>query len=91
MTKTLHIDEQILREAKRALHEKTDTEAVTLGLDSLGQARRISEVVEAPRSEPTAADVPRGREGRAMVLVDKRVWIQFLNDRMFESSRLSDL
>jgi hypothetical protein len=35
MKKTLHIDEQLLREAKSAAGAKTDTDTVRLGLEAL--------------------------------------------------------
>jgi Arc/MetJ family transcription regulator len=62
MKKTLHIDEQLLREAKSAAGAKTDTDTVRLGLEAL-ISRAAYERLRALRgSEPRARDVRRRRE-----------------------------
>jgi len=61
MKKTLHIDEQLLNEAKSASGAKTDTEAVRLGLEALIRRRAYERLRALRGSEPGARDVPRRR------------------------------
>ncbi len=62
MKKTLHIDRQLLREARSAAGTKTDTETVRLGLEALVR-RGVYERLRALRgSEPNAQGTPRRRE-----------------------------
>lgn len=62
MKKTLHIDDQLLQEAKAASGAKTDTEAVRLGLESLIRRRAYERLRALRGSDPGARDVPRHRE-----------------------------
>ena len=62
MKKTLHIDEQLLREAKAAAHATTDTEAVRLGLEALVRRAAYERLRALRGTEPSARDVPRRRE-----------------------------
>ena len=62
MKKTLHIDEELLRQAREASGAGTDTDTVRLGLEALVR-RAASERLRALRgTEPRARDVVRGRE-----------------------------
>jgi Arc/MetJ family transcription regulator len=63
MKKTMHIDEQLLAEAKAAAGAATDTDAVRLGLQALVRHAAYERLRTLRGSEPTARDVPR-REGR---------------------------
>jgi len=65
MKKTLHIDEQLLAEARAACHASTDTETVRLGLEALVRHAAYERVRALRGSEPGARDVPRRRETRA--------------------------
>jgi Arc/MetJ family transcription regulator len=61
MKKTLHIDEQLLREARASSGARTDTETVRLGLEALVQ-RGVYERLRALRgSEPDAREGVRRR------------------------------
>jgi len=62
MKKTLHVDEQLLREAKAASGALTDTETVRLGLEALVRAAAYQRLRSLAGSEPRATDVPRRRE-----------------------------
>jgi hypothetical protein len=62
MKKTLHIDEQLLREAKAAAGAKTDTDAVRLGLEALIRRSAYERLRALRGSEPKAHDTPRRRE-----------------------------
>ena len=61
MKKTLHIDDAILRDAKKASGASTDTEAVRLGLEALIRHAAYERLRKLRGSDPTAADVPRRR------------------------------
>lgn len=62
MKKTLHIDEQLLAEARRAVSAKTDTETVRLGLEALVRQAAYARLRALKGSEPTASETPRRRE-----------------------------
>ena len=64
MKKTLHIDEQMLRDAKKACGASTDTETVRLGLQALIRHDAYQRMRAFRGSEPDALDyeVPRRRE-----------------------------
>ena len=89
MKKTLHIDEDLLRDARSACGAKTDTDTVRLGLEALvrhGAYERLR-ALRGIRAERT--EIRRRRErasigqalGRMIVLVDTSVWIRFLSNR----------
>ena len=61
MKKTLHIDEQTLREAKLACGATTDTDTVWLGLEALIRHAANQRLRRLRGSEAGAADVPRRR------------------------------
>jgi Arc/MetJ family transcription regulator len=61
--KTLHIDEELLAEAKRAAGASTDTETVRLGLEALIRSaayQRMRSLLGSEKAKPV--DVPRRRE-----------------------------
>lgn len=62
MKKTLHIDEQLLREARSASGARTDTDTVRLGLEALVRHAAYQRLRALRGSEPRAPDVPRRRE-----------------------------
>ena len=62
MKKTLHIDDQLLAEARRVSGATTDTEAVRLGLEALLRHGAYERLRALLGSEPTARDAPRRRE-----------------------------
>jgi Arc/MetJ family transcription regulator len=62
MKKTLHIDEQLLREARAAVGARTDTETVRLGLEVLVRRAAYERLRALRGSEPTAHDTARRRE-----------------------------
>ncbi|MDP9054704.1 MAG: type II toxin-antitoxin system VapB family antitoxin [Acidobacteriota bacterium] len=62
MKKTLHIDETVLAEAKRACGASTDTATVRMGLEALVRAAAYERLRQLRGSEPDAQDVPRRRE-----------------------------
>ena len=62
MKKTLHIDEELLAEARTVSHAATDTEAVRLGLEALLRHAAYERLRALRGSEPAAKDVPRRRE-----------------------------
>lgn len=62
MKKTLHIDEKLLSEAKRACGANTDTDTVRLGLEALVRHDAYQRLRALLGSEPDARDVPRRRE-----------------------------
>ncbi|HEY3455568.1 MAG TPA: type II toxin-antitoxin system VapB family antitoxin [Bryobacteraceae bacterium] len=64
MKKTLNIDNQLLREAKRACGAATDTEAVRLGLEALVRRAAVERLRALLGSEPGTQDVPRRRPGK---------------------------
>ena len=61
MKKTLHIDEELLREARSAAAAKTDTDTVRLGLEALIRQRAYQRLRALRGSEPQAKDVRRRR------------------------------
>jgi hypothetical protein len=65
MKKTLHIDENLLREARSASGAATDTETVRLGLEALLRRQAYERLRALRGSEPGARDIPRRRERRA--------------------------
>jgi len=62
MKKTLHIDEQLLRDARSAAGARTDTETVRLGLEALVRRGAYERLRALRGSEPHARDVRRRRE-----------------------------
>lgn len=62
MKKTLHIDENLLRDAKSASGAKTDTDTVRLGLEALVRHGAYERLRALRGSEPHARDVRRRRE-----------------------------
>ena len=62
MKKTLHVDEQLLAEAKAACGVTTDTETVRLGLEALVRHAAYERLRALRGSEPHARDVPRRRQ-----------------------------
>ncbi|MEZ5283966.1 MAG: type II toxin-antitoxin system VapB family antitoxin [Vicinamibacterales bacterium] len=65
MKKTLHIDGDLLREARAAAGARTDTETVRLGLEALVRRAAYERLRTLRGSEPHAADMPRRREPSA--------------------------
>jgi Arc/MetJ family transcription regulator len=63
MKKTLHIDAELLKEARAAAGAATDTEAVRLGLEALVRRAAYERLRRLRGSEPAAKDVAR-RRGR---------------------------
>jgi Arc/MetJ family transcription regulator len=62
MKKTLHIDDKLLAEARRACAAGTDTETVKLGLEALVRQAAYARLRALRGSEPDAIDTPRQRE-----------------------------
>jgi len=62
MKKTLHIDEQLLRDARAATGATTDTETVRLGLEALVRRAAYERLRALRGSEPKAQDTPRRRD-----------------------------
>jgi Arc/MetJ family transcription regulator len=62
MKKTLHIDDELLREARRASGASTDTETVRRGLEALVRHAAYERLRALRGSETGAKDVPRRRE-----------------------------
>ncbi|HVG72229.1 MAG TPA: type II toxin-antitoxin system VapB family antitoxin [Vicinamibacterales bacterium] len=62
MKKTLHIDDELLREAKSASGAKSDTETVRLGLEALVRRGAYERLRALRGSDPRARDVRRRRE-----------------------------
>jgi len=60
--KTLHIDDKLLKEARKACGAGTDTETVRLGLEALLRHAAYERLRTFGGSEPDAEDVPRRRE-----------------------------
>jgi len=61
MKKTLHIDEQLLRDAKSAAGAKSDTDTVRLGLEALVRRGAYERLRALRGSEPHARNVRRRR------------------------------
>jgi hypothetical protein len=64
MKKTLHIDHNLLREARAAYGVETDTETVRLGLEALIRRASYERLRALRGSEPHAAAAPRRRPHR---------------------------
>jgi Arc/MetJ family transcription regulator len=64
MKKTLHIDAELLSDARKACAATTDTETVRLGLEALVRQAAYARLRELRGAEPRASDVPRRRERR---------------------------
>jgi Arc/MetJ family transcription regulator len=62
MKKTLHIDEQLLRQARSASGATTDTDTVRLGLEALVRHAAYERLRALRGSEPRAGPVRRRRE-----------------------------
>ena len=62
MKKTLHIDDELLREARATSGARTDTETVRLGLEALIRRQAYERLRALRGSEPNAHDTPRRRE-----------------------------
>jgi len=62
MKKTLHVDNDLFKEAKTACGAATDTETVRLGLESLVRHAAYERLRALLGTEPHAQDVPRRRE-----------------------------
>jgi Arc/MetJ family transcription regulator len=62
MKKTLHIDSDLLKEARLASGAATDTATVSLGLQALVRKAAYESLRSFWGSEPDAQDVPRRRE-----------------------------
>jgi hypothetical protein len=62
MKKTLHIDENLLKDAKIACGAATDTDTVRMGLEALVRHAAYERLRALRGSEPGARDVPRRRE-----------------------------
>ena len=62
MKKTMHVDDELLREAKAASGTSTDTETVRRGLEALVRHAAYERLRTLRGSEPRAKDAPRRRE-----------------------------
>ena len=62
MKKTLHIDEELLKEARLVCGAATDTDTVRLGLEALVRHAAYERLRALRGSEPGAKDVRRRRE-----------------------------
>ena len=62
MKKTLHIDEDLLREARHASGAASDTETVRRGLQALVRQAAYDRLRALRGSDPGATDVRRRRE-----------------------------
>jgi hypothetical protein len=62
MKKTLHIEDELLEQAKSVSGAATDTEAVRLGLQALVRHAAYERLRALRGTEPQAQDVPRRRE-----------------------------
>src|SRR5436189_5721758 len=62
MKKTLHIDEQLLRDAKSACGARSDTDTVRLGLEALVRHGAYERLRALRGSEPHARETRRRRE-----------------------------
>jgi Arc/MetJ family transcription regulator len=62
MKKTLHIDGELLRQAKVACRATTDTDTVRLGLEALVRHAAYERLRALRGAEPGAREVPRRRE-----------------------------
>ena len=62
MKKTLHVDETLLKEAKKASGARTDTDTVRKGLEALVTQSAYERLALLLGTEPDAQDVPRRSE-----------------------------
>lgn len=62
MKKTLHIDDDLLRDARSACGASTDTDTVRLGLEALIRQAAYQRIRALRGSEPGARQIPRRRE-----------------------------
>ena len=62
MKKTLHIDEELLAEARAVTSATTDTETIRMGLQALIRHAAYERLKALRGSESGARDVPRRRE-----------------------------
>lgn len=62
MKKTLHIEADLLREARAVSGAATDTETVRLGLEALVRHAAYERLRALRGTQPDAEDVPRRRE-----------------------------
>jgi hypothetical protein len=62
MKKTLHVDENLLRQARSVSGAATDTETVRLGLEALVRHAAYQRLRALRGTEPGAKDVSRRRE-----------------------------
>jgi len=62
MKKTLHIDDELLSQAKQACGATTDTETVRLGLEALIRHAAYERMRALRGSEPRTRFLPRRRE-----------------------------
>lgn len=65
MKKTLHIDEDLLQEARSVSGARSDTDAVRLGLEALVRQGAYERLRTLRGKEPRATDVRRRREAAA--------------------------
>ena len=65
MKKTLHIDEDLLREARSVSGARSDTDTVRLGLEALVRQGAYERLRALRGKEPRATDVRRRREPAA--------------------------
>jgi Arc/MetJ family transcription regulator len=61
MKKTLHIDSQLLADARAASRAKSDTEAVRLGLEALVRRAAYQRLKALRGADPDAKSPPRRR------------------------------
>jgi hypothetical protein len=72
MKKTLHIDSDLLKEARAATGSSTDTETIRLGLEALVRHAAYERLRSLRGSDETAADPPRRHEKGTHVKKSKR-------------------
>jgi Arc/MetJ family transcription regulator len=65
MKKTLHIDDDLLEQARKACGAETDTETVRKGLEALVRRAAQQRILLLEGSEPGAKATPRRREAAA--------------------------
>jgi Arc/MetJ family transcription regulator len=61
MKKTLNVDDELLRQARKSCGASTDTDTVRLGLEALVRHAAYERLRALRGSEPRAHDVPRRR------------------------------
>lgn len=90
MKKTLHIDDEMLREAKKATGAATDTQTVRLGLEALIRHAAYERLRKLRGSETAATDVPRRRGGHVVenqIAQSVSRWYSSIPPCGFDSSR----